>query len=62
MTVRKKDDSIFDSEYDDIDVFHVMPEFDAKHHATSENCWCEPKMIYKNPETLNEVWLHTYSQ
>lgn len=27
-------------------------------HESSSLCWCEPEMVYKDPENGNEVWLH----
>lgn len=36
--------------------YHVYPL--SKVHQQSEYCWCEPEMIYKDPDTGKEVWVH----
>ena len=28
-------------------------------HIDSENCWCEPILDYEDPETGNQVWVHS---
>lgn len=38
---------------------HVKPVGgqDTREHE-DEYCWCEPTMIYKDPDNGNEVWEH----
>lgn len=61
MSVKKIKDE--DLEYEDeIYIYHVTPDYDWREHITSEKCWCEPTLQYKNPETGNEVWIHKLTQ
>lgn len=46
---------------DEINIFHVVPDDCPDKHEASINCWCEPVLKYKNPETGNEVWDHRYT-
>jgi len=63
MSVKKQIEEDLDFA-DEIVMFHVMPDDspDLREHLTSEKCWCDPKLQYKNPETGNEVWLHFFVQ
>ena len=27
-------------------------------HIDNKDCWCEPTLEYKNPETDSQVWVH----
>jgi hypothetical protein len=40
----------------DIPQNHVMPS--GNDHADHPECWCEPQLEYRDPETGNEVWVH----
>ena len=31
-------------------------------HISSPECWCEPELVYKDPETGAEVWVHRSMQ
>ncbi len=31
-------------------------------HITSPECWCEPELYFKDPETGAEVWVHRSMQ
>lgn len=30
----------------------------GKDHEMSPQCWCFPRLEFKDPETGNEVWVH----
>lgn len=30
----------------------------GKGHIMSSDCWCFPRLDYKDPETGNEIWVH----
>lgn len=36
--------------------YHVMKT--DENHTDTPVCWCEPELIYKDPDNGNEVWLH----
>ena len=36
---------------------HVVPT-QGKPHVESKECWCHPKLIYKDEITNKEVWSH----
>lgn len=39
--------------------YHAVPEEnDIADHVEATNCWCQPKMIYRNAEERKEVWVH----
>lgn len=29
-----------------------------REHISSPDCWCEPELDYKDPDTGAEVWVH----
>lgn len=29
-----------------------------REHISSPDCWCEPELYYKDPDTGAEVWVH----
>jgi hypothetical protein len=29
-----------------------------REHISSPDCWCEPELNYKDPDTGAEVWVH----
>lgn len=29
-----------------------------REHISSHDCWCEPELDYKDPDTGAEVWVH----
>jgi hypothetical protein len=59
--IRKKKNEDLDFE-DEITEFHQLPNLDSKEHVPDVSCWCIPKVIYKNPESGNEIWLHNLTQ
>jgi hypothetical protein len=61
MTVKKSRDEDLNYE-DEIILYHRLGYLDSKEHIESETCWCEPQLVYKNPENGNEVWLHNLLQ
>ena len=34
-----------------------MPDWGPEHIAWVE-CWCEPRLSYRDPDTDGEVWVH----
>ncbi len=40
---------------------HVMPDYGPKHFE-NKDCWCSPKLDYKDSENNNEVWAHNDSR
>lgn len=36
--------------------YQIVPPYESNHLDT--NCWCEPEIIYRDPETDNVLWLH----
>ena len=47
----------YDKWYDKswVDGVRVGPKLE---HEISKDCWCEPYLDYKDPETGEEVWVH----
>lgn len=35
-----------------------VEEQQGPEHISSPECWCEPELDYKDPETGAEVWVH----
>ena len=31
---------------------------ETREHEPTPDCWCEPELVYKDPDTGAEVWLH----
>ena len=31
-------------------------------HINSEECWCDPRLEYEDPDTGNRVWVHNEIQ
>ena len=62
MTIKKKIDEDLNFP-DEITEFHHLPDLDSnREHIADRVCWCDPVMVYKNPETGNEVWAHNLTQ
>lgn len=36
---------------------HIVPS-EGKEHIESKDCWCEPRLDYKDELTNKEVWVH----
>jgi len=41
---------------------HILPTEDAGSHIDSYLCWCQPKMIYREPISGNELFLHNIAK
>jgi hypothetical protein len=35
-----------------------VEEQQGPEHISSPDCWCEPELDYKDPDTGAEVWVH----
>lgn len=43
---------------EEISHIHVVPTDDFEPHLESPECWCQPVMIERAPNTGIEVWAH----
>lgn len=39
---------------------HALPPTDdgAREHELTPDCWCEPELTYRDPDTGGETWTH----